>query len=153
MSALHDEDRSSPELGSLPSGWDAIDVAIGDRLRAGLIVPADFPEPYGRYESERLIDIWRNGRPEIEELVVCHGRPVLGSFHVDHGEVVAMGDLGGMRHADRHLDLAIVHQSLHSVLGPDAVFMFYDAYGLDPNLVLLDHYILGALLLEGPIWS
>lgn len=44
--------------------------------------------------------------------------------------------------ADRHADLAVIHRQLQLAYGPEAVFGFYEAYGCDPQLVALDHYLL-----------
>jgi aminoglycoside phosphotransferase len=55
-----------------------------------------------------------------------------------------------MMAADRHFDLAVLHRSVHDLLGPEAVFRLYDAYGLEPDLIRLDHYILASHLIVEP---
>jgi aminoglycoside phosphotransferase len=63
-----------------------------------------------------------------------------------NGEVAGIrGEFGLV--GDRHLDLAVIQHSIHRTLGAEAVFGFYEAYGSDPNIVALDHYVLTGLLL------
>ena len=63
------------------------------------------------------------------------------------GEVAGIGSGGYGIVSDRHLDLAVLHHSIHTTLGAEAVFSFYEAYGSDPSLVLLDRYVIAAHLL------
>jgi aminoglycoside phosphotransferase len=58
-----------------------------------------------------------------------------------------MEGFGSLIVADRHLDLAIAHLSVGAVLGQEAVFGFYDAYGRDPDLIRLDRAVLVAHVL------
>ena len=129
-------------------GWEALHADIASALAATLIDPSLLPDPYLRYDAARLVEIWAAGRPESDDdLVVCHGDPSLPNFLIDGGELSGVLDLGRLRVADRHLDLAIAQRSVHRNLGPEAVFVFYEAYGSDPDLVRLDHYLLASLLL------
>ncbi len=155
LASLHATDLSAIADATMPSGWNALaeDIAAG-----GIADTADLPDPYARYEGRRLRSIWAEGRPDNEDLVVCHGRPTLDRFLIeprdrpDGGVVVAaVRGSGGMRVIDRHFDLAVIHHSLHHRVGPESVFLFYEAYGGDPDLVRLDHYLLGAMLLDGAI--
>ncbi len=138
------EYRVEPSEFPFEVGWTelAIDVTAGlDQLD-----PAELPDPYRRYSTERLVQIWQQGRPATEDLVLCHGNPTLTNLIIDP-DVVGWVDVGRLRLADRHLDLAIAQYSIHRNFGPDAVFAFFDAYELDPDLVRLDHYLLANLLL------
>ncbi len=125
-------------------GWQAID----DQIEAGVsaLDPAELPDPYSRYSAERLVEIWRHGRPASEDLVLCHGDPSLPNLIIDPA-VVGWVDVGRLCLADRHLDLAIAQYSIHRNFGPDAVFAFFEAYEIDPDLVRLDHYLLASFLL------
>lgn len=166
LRALHDLDPSDAPL---PSGWAALEQAIelqGVEARAGEAAGEEgdrddvvaLPAPYDRYPLADLRSIWVGGRPPTEDLVVCHGRASLDQFLVTTApgvdgrvEVAAIRDAGRLRVADRHLDLAVVQQSLLAVYGFDAVVLFYEHYGADPDLVRLDHYVLAGLLLDGPV--
>lgn len=142
---LHDLDLPASE-GSFGWGWDAVAAHIGARLEAGRIDPQLFPEPYSRYDARRLVDIWMEGRPSTEDLVVCHGRPEMAHVIVDGPSLSGVVSARELCVADRHLDLAVMHRSLQEVVGGEAAFIFYDAYGMDPDLVRLDHYVLADLL-------
>lgn len=125
-------------------GWDAIAATAESAVATGI---AEVDEPYRRYAADELLAMWRDGRPDMEDLVVCHGDPSLPNLIAHRGELTGWVDLGGMRIADRHLDLAHAHASVHRNLGPEAVYVFYDAYGTDANLIHLDHYLLAKQLL------
>lgn len=129
------------------AGWDRLDADVARSLAAGRIEPASLDAPFDRYDAARLVELWRQGRPDRpEDRVVLHGDPSLPNLLVDGSALVGLVDVGRLGVGDRHLDLAVVHLSLHRNLGPNAVFAFYDAYGLDPDLVRLEHYRLGTIL-------
>jgi aminoglycoside phosphotransferase len=129
----------------LESGWEHLEQRIADN--APSVVAADLPEPYRRYTVARLLELWREGRPQVEDLVVCHGDARICNFLMTDGVVTGMEALGNLCIVDRHFDLAIIQRSLHFDLGPAAVFGFYQGYGVDPDLVRLDHFVLASLLL------
>ena len=114
-----------------------------------MIDPASLPEPYDRYEADRLVEIWSDGAlPESYESnsVVLAGSLTIDRMFLTDGELTGLsGDFGLV--GDRHLDLAVVQHSIHRQLGAEAVFGLYEAYGSDPNIVVLDHYVLAGLLL------
>lgn len=125
-------------------GWDALAAEI--EAAADGLDPNQLPDPYSRYSAARLIEIWREGRPAQEDLVLCHGDPSLPNLLIDPG-VVGWVDVGRLRMVDRHLDLAVAQYSVHRNFGPDAVFAFFEAYEGDPDLVRIDHYLLANFLL------
>ncbi|MEZ5227573.1 MAG: phosphotransferase [Acidimicrobiales bacterium] len=126
------------------AGWD--DLAADVTASIADLDPSTLPDPYARYDAERLAEIWREGRPGTEDIVLCHGDPSLPNLLIDPG-VVGWVDVGRLRLADRHLDLAVAQYSIHRNFGPDAVFAFFEAYDLDPDLVRIDHYLLANFLL------
>lgn len=128
------------------AGWDQLDAEVASALSWGRIDRGSLIQPFDRYEPERLVELWRQGRPQHEEPTVVHGNPELSNVLADGPSPTGLLDVGRLGVGDRHLDLAIVHQSIQRHLGPHAVFAFYDAYGTDPDLVRLEHYRLGALL-------
>lgn len=116
-------------------------------IEAGDIDLGQLPEPYGRYERSRLLELLRSGRPVDEDLVVVHGRAVVPNLYLNASTpsgYVAVHRLGV---GDRHQDLASAHRSLVALFGPEAVIGFYEGYGAEPGLVTLDHYILIDVLL------
>lgn len=127
-------------------GWDRLAGEIAAALDAGSVDPRAMPEPFSRYEPARLVELWRQGRPEGEDLVVVHGNAALSNLFFEAGTLTAVVDVGRLGVGDRHLDLAVVHESIRRHLGPHAVFAFYEAYGRQPDLVRLEHYRLGALI-------
>lgn len=147
---LHDTPIDGDTATLLDDGWAWLDAEIAARLEAGAIVPDELPDPYRRYDAERLVALWAEGRPDPSEddIVVCHGRPTLDRFVVHRGDLVGLVGTDSMCLGDRHLDLAIVHQSLQATIGGEAAFIFYDAYGIAPNVVRLDHYIFADLLVR-----
>ena len=77
--------------------------------------------------------------------MAVHGRPTLDRFFIDPSGATTLVD-GPLGRGDAHLDLAVTHRQVHDVLGPGAVFEFYDGYGTEPDLVLLDRFTLAGLL-------
>ncbi|MFT7597749.1 MAG: aminoglycoside phosphotransferase [Acidimicrobiales bacterium] len=123
-------------------GWEALASRLDNEVDG-----AELPEPYCRYDLATLQRLWRDGRPDTEDLVVCHGSPLLVNMGFGDGRLTTLARVDHPCVADRHLDLAIAHQSIQQHLGPEAVFAFYDAYGIPPDLVRLDHYVLASHLL------
>ena len=149
LRTLHDhlgQQVSPEEVASLPTGWESLSSEIATAVAEDRVDPQALPDPYRRYESQRLLEFWIEGRPASEDLVLCHGNPRLANFFFDGADFVGAEELDGMRIADRHLDLAIIHHEIHEHLGAEAVFRFYEAYGRDPDLLKLDHYLLASLL-------
>ncbi len=156
---LHDLDRSI-----LPAPWSQTDTdtadgrgwqAVADRCRemveAGLVDSARLPPPYSRYGPDQLLAMLLDGRPADEELVLCHGAAAMSRFVVDNGTFRGFDVLDSALVADPHLDLAALHLDLQRLMGPESVFRFYEAYGADPKLVNLDHYLLANHLLANPL--
>lgn len=144
--ALRDLHESPVETDTFPFGigWAALAADIeqvSDDLDSTRL-----PDPYCRYEARRLVEIWQQGRPDGEDLVLCHGDPSVPNLVINPA-VVGWVDVGRLCLADRHLDLAIAQYSIHRNFGPDAVFAFFEAYDFDPDLVRIDHYLLANFLL------
>ncbi len=129
---------------SIERGWKALAAVAEAAVAQGLGV---IDEAYQRYTGDELLSIWCAGRPAAEDLVVCHGDPALPNLMAHQGAFTGFVDLGSVRIADRHLDLAHAHVSIHRNLGPEAVYVFYEAYGTDPDLLRLDHYLLAKQLM------
>lgn len=131
------------------AGWHRLDEEVAANLAAGRIDTSAFDQPFCRYGAERLVELWRQGRPTDDVPVVVHGDATLPNVLVDGSQLTGFVDVGRLGVGDRHLDLAVAHRSIHRNLGPAAVFAFYDAYGTDPDLARLEHHLLGDLLRRG----
>jgi aminoglycoside phosphotransferase len=129
--------------------WETTVAQIQGAIATGRIDSAALPEPYRRHRPERLLEVVLDGRPPPPPaLAVCHGSPAVSNLFVGGGHLTGVIGVHRLGVADRHLDLAAVHRSLNEVLGPQALFRFYEAYGDDPDLVRLDHYLLIDLLVS-----
>lgn len=110
-----------------------------DRLAVDRLVA-----PYDRYDGDQLLDLIQQGRPPDEDLVVGHGHPVVANFYLDARSLASFTGVHRLGLADRHQDLAMIHRSLLDSFGGEAVMGFYGGYGLEPDLLRLDHYLLVA---------
>ncbi len=142
--------------GERARGWPAVADRCRQAVEEGRVDQARLPHPYDRYSPDRLLALWLDGGPSAERRsaegpVLCHGTPGAERFIIDGGRFSGFDRMEAPLIADRHLDLAIAHQSVQHHFGPEGVFRLYDAYGRDPDVVLLDHYILAChLLARGP---
>lgn len=147
LARLHSVD---PTDAPLLRGWPVLEAAVSSRLRAGAIEPSDMGEPYARYGAGELVDMWHASRPETDDAVLCCGNPQMGQLLIADSKLAGLASAEMAVIADRHLDLAVAHQSVHAELGSEAVYSMYEGYGQDPNIVHLDHYVLASRLLG--IW-
>ncbi len=114
------------------------------------------PEPYCRYSTVELISLVEGQlqlSPGAEEPpVVVHGDVRPGNWKIveppQQAASVVFQTLDRLGRADRHLDLAVVHRHLPGVVGAEALFAFYEAYGREPDLIRLDAYVLLTTLTE-----
>ncbi|NNE96499.1 MAG: hypothetical protein HKN24_10770 [Acidimicrobiales bacterium] len=121
-------------------------ACVQERFVRGEIRPDELPDPYRRYSAVRLVELWQDRHAPPDRSVCLVGAATIDRFLIDRGEVAGLVAPFGLV-GDRHLDLAVLHHSIHDTLGPEAVFGFYQAYGSDPDLVRLDHHVLTSLLL------
>ena len=129
--------------------WSQVVDQLREAIEAGRLDPARLRPPYDRYPPDRLVELLHLGRPATEDLVVTHGSPGLSNLFVSTTDThdttdgpIGVGGLHRLGIADRHSDLAVVHYQLSAAYGPEAVIGFYEGYGLTPNLVVLDHYLM-----------
>lgn len=150
LKELHSVDLSNVEIATQADAgeqaWSLLEHDIRLAIEADTVDVASLPDPYSRYEAAALFAIWADGKPDPADVVLCHGNPVLSAFYFDGPDFVGVDDIGTIQLGDRHLDLAIVQHEIHTKLGPEAVFRFYDVYGDDPSLLRLDHYLLASFL-------
>jgi aminoglycoside phosphotransferase len=144
LAQVHSLDASNAPL---MSGWDHIDSVVAERLEGGLIDPDKLGKPYAMYKPQKLVQLWRQGRPNEEDLVVCCGLATLENLLISDSKFAGLASGEDAIVADRHLDLAVIQQSIHVELGSEAVFAFYEGYGSDASILKLDHYVLASRLL------
>lgn len=83
------------------------------------------------------------GRPGARpDLVVGHGRPLVGHVLVDAAGPSGLLGLDRLAVVERHHDLAVAHRHIQTLFGGEAVFGFYEGYGRDPDLIRLDRAVL-----------
>ncbi len=159
---LHDLDPTTVLEGSggaerISRSSDSLLAAISAGLADATIDPSALPDPYRRYGAADLAAMVAEGaersaaaarRAGDDAPVMSHGHPVVGNWFLQGGATAAVTGLHQAGQADRHLDLAIVYRSLTDHFGAEAVFGFVDAYGIDPDLIRLDHHLLVGLLAD-----
>lgn len=140
---------SDPQTLRATDCWEDVASRIQNRIRNNLIAPDQFPEPYSRYGTTELWDLWVSGQPPHRDadVVLCIGDASMDNLRMAHGKVVGCASTGEAMIADRHLDLARMQMSVQEHLGNEAVFGFYESYGSEPGLLALDHYVMANLLL------
>jgi kanamycin kinase len=90
-----------------------------------------------RKEDRRLVD----QAPPIDHLVVCHGDACAPNTLLDdHGQFLAIVDLGRLGVADRWADLAVATYSLNWNFSGDWENELLDAYGIDRDDERIDYY-------------
>lgn len=101
------------------------------RVGASAVNPAvDFhPEHRGLDARSALVELERL-RPDVEDIVVCHGDYCLPNVMVTDGAVTGFLDLGRLGLADRWWDLAVGSWSISWNLGPGWEDLFFSAYGI-----------------------
>lgn len=136
---------------SAADGWVTIAARCRAAVASGAVDPQQLPEPYRRYSAKNLLAMFLDGKPvdadDSIDVVLCQGRPNLAQFLVTNGTFSGFASMADAMVADRHYDLAVIHQSVQHVFGPEAVFRFYESYGQDPNVAKLEHYVLVSHLL------
>ncbi len=130
--------------------WEDTFEQISSRLNHPAFSPTRLVEPYSRYQAEELLTNFTHAKPQTidDDLVVSFGYQLADLAYVEGDRVAALKDIDQCVIADRYYDLAINHINLHALIGPEALYSFYDGYGTTPNIVKLDHYIMAATLLS-----
>lgn len=117
-----------------------LDVALGlarRRVEGDLVVPeTDFHDEHRHLTPQRALDHLEARRPQVEDIVLCHGDYCLPNVLIDdEGRITGYLDLGELGLADRWWDLAVATWSVTWNLGPGWEQLFLDSYGvgLDPE--------------------
>lgn len=134
---------------TVPDSAEPFDPLAGieRRLAAGRIDPDRLPHPYSSHAPEELVERFRRA-PATDGCspVCCVGALTIDRLLISGDELVGIAGGYGLV-ADRHADLAVVQQSIFTLLGGDAVFGFYEAYQTQPNIIELDRWTLAGHLL------
>jgi aminoglycoside phosphotransferase len=125
-----------------------------DEARRAAPAVAPLSEAYRHMSRERLLEALEEASPaarDAVDLVLTHGRPVLGNLRCHRGAPVGLVGWDRPALADVHRDLAVAARSIAADLGPVAIPGFFEAYsrssdGWMPDVVRLDWYALAAEL-------
>jgi aminoglycoside phosphotransferase len=134
--------HASPTKGlSVVSTAELVDRAV-TRLEAGEVDLSDVDRAYQRIRPATLRAQLEAGvPPEADPPVAISGSARFDSLTIDDGVVSATCPvtLAG----DPYLDLASLARDLARLIGPEALWPFFDAYGLDrPDPLRLDFFML-----------
>jgi kanamycin kinase/aminoglycoside 3'-phosphotransferase-2 len=108
------------------------------RVARNLVDENDFDAERQGQQAAALLQELQANRPVDEERIFTHGDYCLpnilldGDRLLDSDRVSGFIDLGRAGVGDRYRDLALCRRSLIRNCGPDAVPIFFDAYGLAP---------------------
>jgi kanamycin kinase len=125
---------------SCPFRWDTADRLAAARERGHLAHPAQWHPDHAHLEPQTAIALLANA-PEIDEPVVCHGDACAPNTLIDDdGAFAGHTDLGALGVADRWADLAIGSWSLEWNYGPGWQDLFFEAYGVTPDVDRIAYY-------------
>lgn len=111
------------------------------RVKAGLVKPQeDFHSEHRHFNLNDALRELHRLRPASEELVVCHGDYCLPNVLVDNWRAVGYLDLGELGVADRWWDVAVGAWSVTWNLGEGWEDLFYESYGVRPDLERIAFY-------------
>jgi aminoglycoside 3'-phosphotransferase-2 len=124
---------------------DDLFTQAADRVQRGLVSTSSLRPAYRRYSPERLLELARSsivddGRPNAP--VVTHGAASLVNLFVDGDQPTGWLRLDSLAVADRQRDLARVTKRLAEQFGGEALVIFFEAYGSEPDIRRLDAFAL-----------
>ena len=125
-----------------PFSWAAEDRIAAVRRRAadGLLSPAEGHAEFAGQPVEQLLSRLADP-PPVDRLVVCHGDACAPNTVLDEsGDIAGYVDLGSLGVADRWADLAVGSWSLAWNYGDGYEPVFFQAYGVDPDLERISFY-------------
>ena len=130
-------------------GVSEIVAEASSRVASGQVAVDRFDPPYRRYAPVELLDLVVGSIPSPSvPPVVVHGSARLSALRVE-GDELRWADVTACGLGDAYRDLATMAVDLASVISPEALGPFLDAYGLDhPDLVRLDWHVLVDQLLR-----
>lgn len=117
----------------------ALDHVAG-RVAGGLIHTEGMHEEHRHLTPETALEQLVHGRPDFEDLVVCHGDYCPPNELLVDGLVTGFVDLGELGVADRWRDIALGAWSMTWNFGPGYEPLFYEAYGVEPDAARIAYY-------------
>lgn len=126
----------------------SVDLLIEEatlRVEHGAVDPGLFDDAYQRYTPQRLLEVAQRMRPAEPEAdpVLVHGAAKLESLRGDGAGAWAWTASPRLGAGDRYRDLATLSIDLATVVSPQALGPFFDAYGAaEVDLVRLDFHVL-----------
>jgi len=132
---LHD----SLPVTACPFTWDNTERLAAARER-GHLDPAQWHPDHAHLEPQTALALL-GVAPGIDEPVVCHGDACAPNTLIDaDGRFAGHVDFGAMGVADRWADLAIGSWSLEWNYGPGWQDLFFDVYGVTPDIDRIAYY-------------
>jgi len=105
------------------------------RVRLGMTKPGDLHPEHAHLTLDAALAELERLAPRSEDLVVCHGDYCFPNVVLDEtGRVTGYVDLGELAVADRWWDVAIGAWSTTWNVGPGWENLFYEAYGIEPDV-------------------
>lgn len=120
-----------------------IDVAIAhcaSRVNSGRETWDDLHDDFKDHTPESALEELIRMRPNSEDVVVCHGDYCFPNALLEDGRVTGYLDLGELGLADRWWDIAVGAWSVTWNVDPALEALFYDAYGVEPDLDRIRFY-------------
>jgi aminoglycoside 3'-phosphotransferase-2 len=111
-----------------------------EHLLAGLIDEADFDDSRLGQSAEEVFEQLLATRPAHEDLVLTHGDACLPNLLAANGRFSGFVDCGRLGVADRYQDLALAAHSITDNLGAQWLPLFFEVYGVEPDLQRIAFY-------------
>ena len=113
---------------------------VHHRVAGNHIDPAGFHQPHQHLTPAAALDRLEATAPASEDLVVCHGDYCAPNVLVERGRVTGYVDLGELGVADRWWDVAVGAWSVGWNFGPEHEALFYESYGIEPDVDRIAFY-------------
>jgi kanamycin kinase len=108
---------------------------VRQRIRDGVTEPTDLHPEYRHLTLDDALAEVERLAPDREDLVVCHGDYCFPNVLLDDaGVVTGYIDIGELGVADRWCDLAVAAWSVTWNAGPGWEALFFESYGVEPDL-------------------
>lgn len=138
LRAMHD----ALPVDECPFSWSVQDRIsnVRKRLVGGETHPSQRLEEFRGLSAEAILEEM-DSPPPSNELVVCHGDACAPNTLIDRdGQWAGNVDMASLGIADRWADLAIAAWSTQWNYGPGWENLFYDSYGIVPNIQKIRFY-------------
>ncbi len=129
LRALHETDASDCPVKDRMGEYISL---VEENFRTGNYDSSHFPDSFGYRSADEAIEVFENGKKELENEVLIHGDYCLPNIMLDDWELSGFIDVGNGGIGDRHVDLFWGAWTLGFNLGTDEYRdRFLDSYGRD----------------------